>query len=112
MDTLWSPDRIASATQRAMADVTMAADRYEVLMVAADGDDLVVRFHVREDPQVFVVSFSVDESRRGVSTGEICSTPEQWASEVRMLLDEEVGTRQIDSASRTRLPDGAVRLRL
>lgn len=112
MASAWCPERVARETQRALAGVTMADDRYEIGMVVADGDGLIVKFRVREDPQVFAVRFSVDASHRGVSTGESCSTPEQWASEVRMLLDEEVGTHQIDSARRTRLPDGVVLLEL
>jgi hypothetical protein len=51
---------------------------------------------------MYAVRFLVG-SMRGASTGEICSSPQHWAAEVRMRLDEEVGTRQIDAAGRTRL---------
>jgi hypothetical protein len=42
----------------------------------------------------------------------LCSSPEEWATEVWVLLDEEVGTREIHSARRSVEDDGVVVLDL
>jgi len=49
-------------------------------------------FRARRDPTTYAASFSFAAPRFGRSTGEPCATPEQWAREVRMFLDEEIGT--------------------
>jgi hypothetical protein len=90
----------------------MSEDRYEMTAVEADGDQIEVMLRVRDDPHVYAVRFSFGGTHRGASTGEMCSSPSQWASEVWIRLCEEVGTRGIESARRTPRPDGVVLLHL
>ena len=80
--------------------------------VAVDGDDVVLTFRLPRDATTYKVRFSSDDLHRGASTGEPCGTPEEWAWEVRTLLDEEVGTRSIHTAPRTVVSDGVVVLNL
>lgn len=62
----------------------------------------------RRGAPVYLVRFPTRAPLRGASTGELCSSPEEWATEVWMLLDEQVATREIHSARRTVDKDGVV----
>lgn len=56
--------------------------------------------------------FSPGPPYLGASTGEPCRSPDEWAQEVWLMLDEEIGTRSVDAAERSSLPGGYVQLHL
>ena len=90
----------------------MSGHGYQPAEILVQGDDVVLSFRLRDDSTVYLVRFSTRAPLRGASTGELCSSPETWATEVWMLLAEEVGTREIHSARRTVEDSGVVVLDL
>lgn len=108
----WTPADLANALRIVIAKVSMANDGYQATQVLVQNSDVEVSFRLRDDPTVYLVRLATRAPLYGVSTGEPCSSPEEWATEVWMLLDEVVGTREIHSARRTVDDDGVVTLHL
>lgn len=107
-----TPDVLADALRIAMASVSMSKDGYQPSEISVQGSDVLLAFRLRDDSTVYLVRFATRAPLRGESTGELCSSPEEWATEVWMLLGEQVGTREIHSARRTVEDDGVVVLDL
>jgi len=108
----WTAEALADALRIAMASVSMSDNGYQPADVDVQGSDVVLSFRLRNDSTVYLVRFATQAPLRGASTGELCSSPVQWATEVWMLLDEQVATREIHSARRTVEDDGVVVLDL
>ena len=84
---------------------------YRPVEVTVAGDDLVVKFHYDGYAELFAVRFSLDRMPEGPCTGDVCQTVEDWAEEIDWTLDEELGTRMVQTAERTVADDGVVTLR-
>ena len=95
-----------------MAGVSMSENGYQPAEIVVQGSGVVMTFRLRNDSTEYLVRFATRAPLRGASTGELCSSPEVWATEVWMLLDEAVATREIHSARRTVEDDGVVVLDL
>lgn len=108
----WTAEILADALRIALASVSMSEDGYQPSEVLVQGSNVALSFRLRDDSAAYVVRFATEGPLRGESTGELCSSPEEWATEVRMLLDEHVGTREIHSARRIVEDDGVVVLDL
>jgi hypothetical protein len=83
---------------------------YRPVEVTRVGDELVVQFHYRGYTELFAVRFSLDRMPEGPCTGEVCQTVEQWAQEIDLTMDEEIGTQMVQTAERTVADDGVVTL--
>lgn len=112
MTLMSSTAELEGALRRVLEERTLLEDRYSFLDVAADGASVVVYIRYRDEAAVHAVTLDVTPPLTGPSTGESCSNVAEWAMEVRMLLDEEVGTRDIEAHPRTVTPDGVVHVRL
>ncbi len=99
---------LAAALQDALIHVSLEKDNYQPHRIDPTGDGVRLTLTVRDDPSVYALEWSPRPPYVGVSTGEPCATPQEWAQEVWLLLMEAVDTRSIDGAPRTRLPDGVV----
>ena len=108
----WTAEVLADALRIAMARVSMSTHGYQPSEIVVRGSDVMLSFRLREDPALYRVRLATRAPLRGESTGELCSSPAEWATEVGMLLDEQVGTREIHSAGRTVEDDGVVVLDL
>jgi hypothetical protein len=94
--------------QRSLAGCSLREDGYEFLKATREGASVVVFFRYRDEAAVHAVRLDVSPPLLGPSTGEPCRTVRDWAWEVRLVLDEEVGTRDLERRSRTLTPDGVV----
>lgn len=108
--TQWAPAVLADALRDALSRVSMPKDHYQPVDVEADGADVRLTLRIRDDPTTYVILLSAQPPYLGKSTGEPCESPQDWAEEVWWMLMEEVDTRSIDSARRTQLRGGLVRL--
>ena len=86
-----------------------AADRIPVEVVL-DGEDLLVTFSWPGEPHPLGIRFTTTDAPTGPSTGELCETPEEWATEVALVLMEELDTGVVRWGRRTRTPTGVVEL--
>jgi hypothetical protein len=75
-----------------------------------DGDVLVVLSGLHADV-LNGVRFSLAHVPDGPLTGTVCSSVDEWATEVAIALDEASSTREMDSAEQRVQPDGVVLLR-
>jgi hypothetical protein len=108
----WAPDALADALRTVMARVSMEDDLYRTLDVAVDGTDVRLSLEIRDDGVTYVVLLSGQPPHIGESTGEPSRSPQDWATEVWIMLGESVGTLSYRSARRTTLTDGVVQLHL
>ena len=103
---------LADAVRQSLAECTLSEDGYELVGATANGTSLVVYFWYRDAKPVHAVELDVASPLTGPSTGEPCATSEEWATEVRWLLDEEVGTRDLERRPSDITDDGVVHVRL
>ncbi len=103
---------LADAVRRALAECTLSEDGYELVGATANGTSLVVYFWYREARPVHAVEIDAAPPLTGSSTGEPCASAEEWATEVRWLLDEEVGTGDLERRPSVITDDGVVHVRL
>ncbi|QNN52187.1 hypothetical protein [Nocardioides mesophilus] len=108
----WPTEKLADALRDVLARVSVATDCYQPLDVAVKGRTIRLGLKICNDPTTYVVMFSPEAPYLGASTGEQCRSPDEWAKEVWLMLDEEIGTRSVDNARRSALPDGFVQLHL
>lgn len=83
-------------------DVPMEAD-------LEDGDVLVA-FHRPGDDERLGMRFPLSEAPVGASTGEVCATPAEWATEVGFVPMEELETGLTRRAPRSVTASGVVEL--
>lgn len=103
---------LAAAVRQSLVECTLAEDGYELVGATANGTSLLVYFWYRDARPVHAVEVDAHAPLTGPSTGEECATAEEWATEVRWLLDEEVGTRDLERRPSQITDDGVVRVRL
>ena len=70
-----------------------------------DGDRVLVIFHV-EDQSRYGVGYDLSEVPIGNNTGLLCATPDDWADEISLTMDEQVLTGGVTRAERTTPADG------
>ena len=115
----WTDEEVLAAVRR---HVAAPAPRPSWDFVGAEVVDRAVRvtFTLREDsvlgrrrhePGRFAVDYPLTDLPEGPSTGEECDTPDEWAVEVTVDIDEEVDTGGVWRAERSAGPEGAVLLR-
>ncbi len=80
------------------------------MQAALDGSDLLVTFRWPGEPQLLGVRFLVSEAPVGPSTGEMCDSPAEWASEVGWVLMEELDTGLVHRGRRSVTDQGVVEL--
>ncbi len=111
MDSHWTPCEVVDTVRRHLSsgafDHKHLIDRVDL----ADEDVLVVLRGVLDDDRRYGVRFSLASVPYGPSTGEVCESVEGWAREVGWVLDEAIGTREVDHAEHLVGPDGVVLLR-
>ena len=105
----WTPDELLAAVQ---VRVQQGPDHDgEIPMQALlDGGDLLVTFRWPSEPHLFGIRFPLAEAPQGPSTGEVCETTEEWATEVGWVLMEELGTGLVRWGHRSLTPRGVVEL--
>lgn len=80
--------------------------------VTEEHDQLLVTFRLSHDPTLYAVAFPMPgRPPRGVCTGEIVTSVEDWIREVGFRLMEELETG-MTCRQRERRPDGVIPLRL
>ncbi len=102
----------ADAVRQSLAECTLSEDGYELVGATANGTSLVVYFWYRNAKPVHAVELDAAPPLTGQSTGEPCATAQEWATEVRWLLDEEVGTRDLERRPSQITDHGVVLVRL
>ncbi len=107
----WTADEVLAATRRELADVDCwGADGIHPEGVIMRDDELLVRFRWRRNPHPYV--FPVPLGDLGVSPwiGEPVLSAQKWAGDLGGLLEEELLTGYVASATRG-LVDGQIELR-
>lgn len=111
MAHFWHPDEAVAAVRSQFERADWARrPPYRPVEVTVAGAELVVRFRYEGHIELFAVRFSLDHMPQGPCTGELCQTVEEWAQEVDWTLDEELGTRMVQTAERMVDHDGVVTL--
>jgi hypothetical protein len=103
---------LADVVRKLLSECTLSEDGYELVGATANGTSLVVYFWYRDARPVHAVELDAAPPLSGPSTGEPCATAEEWATEVRWLLDEEVGTRDLERRPSVITDDGVLHIRL
>jgi hypothetical protein len=89
MDTSWAGDDVlAAASSHLRSRRPDPGPTWTFGEVRLDGDRILVIVGLPETPGRFGVYYSLDCLPHGPNTGEVCDTPEDWAVEVAMDLDE------------------------
>jgi hypothetical protein len=90
----WSPEEVVTAVRGRLAGrgwgwtferADLSADTVLVIFQVADG-------------RRFGVHYALADVPNGPSTGLPCDTPEQWADEIDLDIEEEVGTAGVARA--------------
>lgn len=105
----WPAERLVDAVRAAVPTVP-GIDGPVPVEVVLDGDDLLVTFRWPAQADLFGIRFSASESPAGPSTGELCESPEDWASEVGWVLMEELDTGLVFRGRRSVTDRGVVEL--
>jgi hypothetical protein len=100
------------ALQQSLGGCSLAEDGYEFREATEERGFVTAFFRYRKEAAVHAVRLDVTPPLLGPSTGEPCLTVQDWAWEVRLLLDEEVGTSDLERRPRTLTPDGVVLVQL
>jgi hypothetical protein len=105
----WNPDRVLAAVRstlpRSRADSSWTFEWAEL-----DGDRVLVIFRVAKHGR-FGVHYDLSEVPVGNNTGLLCATPEDWAFEIVVTMDEQIDTGGVLRAERATRPDGLTVLR-
>jgi hypothetical protein len=109
MTDAWRPEHLLDAV-RAVVPAVPGIDASAPVDVVLDGDDLLVTFHWPGHPDLFGIRFRPSESPEGPSTGELCGSPEEWATEVGWVLMEELDTGLVHRGRRSVTDQGIVEL--
>lgn len=80
------------------------------MQATRDGEDILVTFEWPGESSRLGMRFDVSKAPYGPSTGEVCDSPEDWATEVRWVLMEELETGLTQRAPRTVTRDGVIEL--
>jgi hypothetical protein len=105
----WSPDDVLSAVRSTLSrrgdDSGWTFERADL-----DGDEVLVTFHIADQSR-YGVRYDLSEVPMGNNTGRLCATPEDWAFEIALTMDEQVLTGGVGRAERTSVSDGLTVLR-
>lgn len=75
-----------------------------------DGERVLVILRF-EDERRFGVHYELADVPNGPNSGELCETPQDWADEIVLDIDEQVLTGGVGRAERAAGPDGLEVLR-
>jgi hypothetical protein len=105
----WSPDDVLTAVRTTLS---RSGDDSGWTFESADveGDTVLVVVHT-EDQRRYGVGFDLNDVPSGNNTGRLCATPEDWAFEIVLTMDEQVLTGGVRWAERTTRSDGLTVLR-
>lgn len=95
----WADEAVVAAVRSRLLHVSAERGGYAPAHVALDAEDILVTFRRRRDSQLYGLRFSLANLPTGPSTGEVCGSPDEWAQEVRWVLDEEIGTGLVQEAA-------------
>jgi hypothetical protein len=109
MNCAWDHETLLASVRRAVPHVPAGEDTVPA-QVELDGDNLLVTFRWPSEPHVFGIRFPLAEAPAGPSTGEVCESQEEWAWEVSLVLDEELGTGLVRRGRRSVTSQGIVEL--
>jgi len=105
----WDADRLLVEVQERVRHVVIGDGAVPVQATLDDGD-ILVTFHWPGEPDRLGMRFSPSEAPIGPSTGEVCDSPTQWATEVGWVLVEELETGLTSRAPRSVTERGVVEL--
>jgi len=99
---IWSPDEVLAAVRTRLS---FNGSGWTFERADLDGDKVLVIFNV-DDGRRFGVHYDLAEVPMGNNTGLPCETPDAWADEIDLTMDEQVATGGVARAERTVRADG------
>ena len=91
MSTGWDRDAVVAAVSSHLdLRIPDPSPTWTFGEVRRKGDEMVVIVRLPGKPGLFGVSYSLASLPYGPNTGEVCDTPEEWAVEIALDLDEFV----------------------
>lgn len=112
MSDPWPRSETLSVARTALLRKGAVTDGFHGVDVAEENGQLLVAFRWSHDPDLYAVAFPMPgRPPRGVCTGEIVPSVEDWIREVGFRLTEELETGMM-CRQRERRPDGVIPLRL
>ncbi len=109
MSGTWDTDRLLAEVQRRVRRGPHSDDQNPMQATLDDGD-ILVTFHWPGEADRLGIRFKPSEAPVGPSTGEVCDSPTEWATEVGWVLMEELDTELTRRAPRTVTASGVVEL--
>jgi hypothetical protein len=103
----WTLDSMLTAVRRNVRH----GDRSHWAFESADldGDAVLVIFRLANRSR-FGVRYTLSDAPEGPNTGEPCDTPEDWAEEIWVDMEEQILTGGVARAEHSRRPGGLVLL--
>lgn len=101
----WTRDEALAAVKEVLSRPAPWSEGWSFHQAEIDGDFVLVTFRHKRSEHVVGVRYLATD-RTSVYTGEPCETATEWAVEIRLDIDEQVGTGDIARAERTMLPNG------
>jgi hypothetical protein len=86
----WDPEDVLLAV-RSMLNSRRDDSGWTFERADLDGDEVLVIFRV-EDESRYGVRYQLSEVPMGNNTGCLCATPDDWAAEIGLTMDEQVLT--------------------